>query len=94
MLFKNGILKLSSYDIDHMIKYNNDIKIMTNTTIKRFEKSFDLKEIKEIKEIIIPKNIHFQDLKTSFKNIRELVKTLHSFGNNVNIFPYFGLNNV
>lgn len=90
MFFENGILKLSSYDIDHMIEYNDDIKIMTNTTIKNFEKSFNLKDIKEI---IIPENIHFQELETSFKNIKELVKRLHSFGNNVNIFPYFGLNN-
>lgn len=88
MIYINKILTLSEYDLDHILRYNENKKEMINDVLTSFEVRDIIKS--GIEKIIIKKNHIFKDIKTEYSSFEELVETFHPYGDSVYLYPYYG----
>lgn len=82
MILNNDVLKLSSVDLNNILQYDNDINKILKIAKKELNQKF--------KKIIIPKNVQLKNLKCEYNSLKELIEDFYSYGENENLYPYFG----
>lgn len=90
MELKNNILKLGSYDLDHIFKKEENLEKFKKRSYSNFDFETSLKSIYSKEFIIkVPKN-KMPNTITVFGNLDELIDYMYINRGNKNIIPYHG----
>ena len=95
MKMEKDILKLGSYDLDHIFSGIKDTeKSYDNKESLRENFNFELKcrglIDKEKTEIMIPKNVKYPNLKNKFQGYEDLYLFMYENRDNTMVSPYYG----